>query len=444
MIRGMTSQHAGPADEAAALRLEAERAEAATLWRDAAGAYELCLSLAAPGEDEAALLTAAGRCYWNMSEARTAWRMLRRAITLYQQRGDALGQAGATLELQRIWGPPERQREMAQSALDALGAGDPHMQALLLVRVARFMPEGEWRAPFDRGIGIAREHGFEDVLAVARERDAWVAGDEGRADDAVAIFTEIHEAFARLNIYDAAANALRGAGYNALTFGSIDGGYELARRAFEYASGVHLDFQAQLAQMDMAAVHFARGDFAACQATLDLVPHAADFRGDLHRLWMAERRGEGEAALRHLPDPSRGGGAPTAMGQIHAAAAAALHHAGRNDAARQALGAWAEVERRPADDYAEEAAVLVDCLPELGDEDLLRRVHGGFHNETNPRGALGQFTPLQGRAIAPLHAAVAHRLGLEDEARAVARAGRAWCEAERLAHDAAICARYAG
>jgi len=51
----------------------------ATRWDEAAREYEAALSLVTagegPGEDEAALLTALGACYWNLSEARTAWRM---------------------------------------------------------------------------------------------------------------------------------------------------------------------------------------------------------------------------------------------------------------------------------------------------------------------------------------------------------------------------------
>lgn len=440
---GMTPQDAGPADSAAAARLEGERAEAATLWRDAATAYERCLSLNSPDEDEATLLTAAGRCYWNLSEARTAWRMLRRAITLYEQRGDALGQARATIEILRIWGPPDRHRAMAQAAIDALGDGDAHLRALLLVRLARYAGS-DWQETFDRGTAIARAHGFADILAIAREREGWVAGDEGRYEDGIAALLDVHETFARMKMHDSAAGTLRGAGYAALECGLLDRGYDIARRAFEYARDVHLEFNTQLAQMDMAGVHFARGDLDACQATLGLVPHAQDFRGDLYRLWVAERRGEGEAALRHLPDPARGGNTPTAMGQLHAAAAAALHHAGRRAAAAQALRAWSEVARDPPGDAGEEAAVLVDVLPALGDDDLLRLVHGGFHNEAMPRTMLARFSPLQGRAVAPVHAAIAHRLGLAGHGREVAREGAAWCERERLAHDAALCARYAG
>ena len=49
------------------------------------------LSLLAGGdggdEDEVGLLTALGGCYWNLAEARTSWRTLRRAIALAQERG---------------------------------------------------------------------------------------------------------------------------------------------------------------------------------------------------------------------------------------------------------------------------------------------------------------------------------------------------------------------
>ena len=70
-------------------RRAAEDAEDATRWQEAIAEYEQCLSLIGPtpdgaGQDEAELLTALGRCYWNLSEARTAWRTLRRAISLYQ------------------------------------------------------------------------------------------------------------------------------------------------------------------------------------------------------------------------------------------------------------------------------------------------------------------------------------------------------------------------
>lgn len=87
-------------------RIAAERASAATLWDDAVREYEAALSLVAAGdaagEDKAARLTALGSCYWNLAEARTAWRTLRRAISLCRDRGDGAGMARATVEIVRI------------------------------------------------------------------------------------------------------------------------------------------------------------------------------------------------------------------------------------------------------------------------------------------------------------------------------------------------------
>src|SRR5690348_4768572 len=132
----MTSE---PATAAKDHRLQAERFAEATLWDDAVREYEAALSIVssggAPDEDEAALLTALGSCYWNLSEARTAWRTLRRAITLYRERRDGVGVARATVEILRIWGPPDRQRAMTEEALEALGDADPYLRARLLLRL---------------------------------------------------------------------------------------------------------------------------------------------------------------------------------------------------------------------------------------------------------------------------------------------------------------------
>ena len=79
-------------------RIAAEAAEAATQWRDAVREYEECLSIVSQspddaGQDEVVLLTGLGRCYWNLAEARTAWRTLRRAISLTKDSGDGVAQA---------------------------------------------------------------------------------------------------------------------------------------------------------------------------------------------------------------------------------------------------------------------------------------------------------------------------------------------------------------
>ncbi|MGB2695118.1 MAG: hypothetical protein WBD55_08015 [Dehalococcoidia bacterium] len=423
-------------------RLAGEAAENATLWQEAVREYEQCLSLAAQtadsaGRDEPALLTSLGRCYWNLSEARTAWRTLRRAISLYQERGDPVGQAHATVEILRIWGPPERHRMMAEEALLALGDAEPYLRARLLLAL-RWSDEN-FEEMYTQAIALAEQHGFEDILASRVQREAWQAIDDGRVDEGTRLFLSAHETYARLGIHDVAAGTLRGAGFGTLESGRLDEGFGFASRAFEYASSVNLHFAAQLALMDMAGVHFARGDFAACEALLDRSPGDSDFRGDLYRMWMAEARADIDGALRLMVSPERGGNTPTAVGQIHAAAAGLLFRAGKVDAASQALRAWGEVERPDNDAYWTETPALLECLTALGDDALLRRVYDSFKSRDERVKTAVRFSTLQGRALAPLLGGVCLRLALLEEAERHYREGLAWCERERCARDAALC-----
>ena len=64
-----------------------------------------------------ALFEAAGRCQIRAAEARVGWRNLMRAITLYQERGDGIGQARATLELPGSGAAPERLAGIAVTPL---------------------------------------------------------------------------------------------------------------------------------------------------------------------------------------------------------------------------------------------------------------------------------------------------------------------------------------
>jgi len=426
--------------EAEQHRQRAEAAEEATLWRDAIREYEECLSLAtaAPdgaGQDQAGLLTALGRCYWNISEARTGWRTLRRAISLYQERGDGVGQAEATLEILRIWGPPERHRMMTEDAIRALGDAEPYLRARLLLDLGW---GDETSGHREEALSLAERHGYKDVLASRIQQRAWQAMEDGRVDDSVALFEEAHQAYARLGVHHPASGTLRGAGFNVIEAGYLDRGFELARRAFEYASNVHLDFQSQLALMDMAAIPYARGKFDRCEELLGQAPSKSDFRGDLLHMWMAEERGDVDRALGLMVDPVRGGRTPTADGQIHAAAAGLLFRAGREDAAKQALQTWAAVERADAEPYWMEAPALLECLLALGDEALLRKVYDAF-GTMDKRGTPARFSTLQGRSFAPARAGVCARLGLLEEAERHYREGLAWCEQERCVRDAELC-----
>lgn len=427
-------------------RAAAIAAEEATLWREAVDAYEAALTAvartpAAGGLEEAGLLTALGRCYWNLAEARTAWRTLRRAISISQERAGGVAQAKATVEILHIWGPPDRHRSMAENALQALGDGDPYLRALLLLDLGwQDEPSDDADDRYAEALALAEEHGFEDILTSRVQRQAWGLMEDGQLDEAIPLFENAHETYARLHVHHVAAGVLRGAGFNLIEAGRLDDGFEFAQRSFEYAAGVNLTFGAQLALMDMIGVAFARDEFDRCEKLLASSPGDSDFRGDLYRMWMAEARGDMDGALRLMVDPDRGGNTPTAVGQIHAAAAGLLFRAGKADAAQAALRAWATVERPGGDEpYWMEAAPLTECLVALGDEELVRRVHQAFLAQEERSGSPARFSTLQGRALAPVRAAVCLRLGLLDEAERHYRDGLAWCEQERLPRDAERC-----
>ncbi|MDP9236049.1 MAG: hypothetical protein M3P30_01390 [Chloroflexota bacterium] len=416
-----------PASKAQAAHAAAERAEEETLWDVAAQRYEAALSLI-PGTsmaaDEADLLTALGRCYWNLSDARTAWRTLRRAIALYRDRDDGVGMARATLEILRIWGPPDRQKSMAEEALEALGDRDAHLRSMLLWRARRE----------DEALTLAREHGFDSVLIVEKERDAYGAYDDGRVEDANNVLRQVHELHARSRNYQGAAGVLRYAGFETMAMGLLDDGERWAAETVGYARKVHLRFTEQLALMDLVGVAFARCDFARCETLIAERPAETDFRGDLYRMWIAEFRGDLAAALALMVDPERGGGATTALSQTHAAAAGLLHHAGREDAARHELEVWASVARE-GQSFCDEAPALADCLISLGSDALVREIHDQFENRKAPV----VYSTLQGRGEAYVRAVIALRLGYRDHARDLFNAGLAWADRERCPIDAGRC-----
>lgn len=215
-------------------------AEEATRWQDAVREYEHCLSLLSDPDPrlEAALLTALGRCYWNLSEAKPSWRALRRAISLYLQLDDGIGQARATVEILRIWGPPERQRKMADEALNALGNADPYLYARLLLRLRWFDEDVDEK--LHEAMAIAERYGFEDLLVERLDQQAWMANEEGRIEDAIQLREQAYEASARSHEYDAACGNLRRSGSSTSMFGMLDRGFGLSQRAFDYAMSVNL------------------------------------------------------------------------------------------------------------------------------------------------------------------------------------------------------------
>lgn len=404
----------------------ARAAEAATLWDEAVAHYEAALTQLPAAADEAELLTSLGACYWNLSEARTAWRTLRRAIALYTERGDGRGVATATLALLRIWGPPDRQRTMAEAALEALGDGDPQLRAWLLARMRRL----------DEAFHLADEHGFDDVRIIQMAEDGWAALKRGDLDAGAAHLREAHARYATIRQYQPAANMIREAGFELLQFGRIDEGDCVAAEAVAYARSVHLRFHEQLAQLDRVGAAFARCEFDRCEHLLGELTNNTDFRADLYRMWIAELRGDTASALALMVNPERGGGAPTAMSQTHAAAAGALFRAGRYDVARREMDAWAEI-ARTYDSMPDEAPALLDCLIGVGSDELVQEVRDAYA----PRDAEAHhvYSTLQGRGMDEVRGALALRLGDLGEAERWFRAGAAWAAGQRLPLDEARC-----
>jgi hypothetical protein len=157
-------------------------------------------------------------------------------------------------------------------------------------------------------------------------------------------------------------------------------------------------------------------------------------------MWIAEARGNVDTALRLMVDPERGGKAPGAVGQIHAASAGVLYNAGRHDAAQQALTAWKDIDRRgDTEAFWMEASAALDCILALGDDALFQRIYGALERRDELVRAPARFATLQGRAVAPLRAGVCLKLGLVDEAERHYREGLAWCEQERCIADAERC-----
>src|SRR3970040_800819 len=115
--------------------------------------------------------------------------------------------ARATAEILRSWGPPERQRAMADEALAALGDAEPYLRALLLVRGYRWDDDGADEA-FAKAMAIAQQHGFEDLLTIRVDREGWAAFEAGRIDDGIARMESAHETYARLQRYEPAAGVL--------------------------------------------------------------------------------------------------------------------------------------------------------------------------------------------------------------------------------------------
>ncbi|HEX5480585.1 MAG TPA: hypothetical protein VFY79_12775 [Dehalococcoidia bacterium] len=361
---------------------------------------------------------------------RPAWRSLRRAISLARDVGDGIGQACATVGILRIWGPPDKQREMADEALDALGDRDPHLRALLLLR------SGRWSEAFV----IAEARGFDDILQARKQDEAWEAIEAGRVDEFRSVMHGAHETLATLSDPDVAAGPLRALGFRLLQIGQLREGLRTLNETVAYARAHHLRFQEQLALIDVIGIAFAQNEIEECERLLGDLSGGVDFRADLYRMWIAQQRRDIDEALRLLVEPAAGGGALTALSQIHCAAAGMFFIAGREELATRELEEWAAVAREGVS-FAEEAPVATDCLVALGSEDLVREVRDAIARRDAESALPDRYCTLQGRSLDVARGALALRFGELDEARRHFETGLRWARDQRCPVDAGRCVR---
>ena len=420
--------HLMPADTIIA---EARDAEGRFEWHAGAEAYERALNDAsdegAPPHEIAEMLTGLGRCQRNMGEARAAWRSLMRAIALYREVGLAEAMANASIEALRIWAPPERQRAIAEAALDALGPGESPQHVELLIRL-------DEPARDEEALAIARRRGYDDVLA---QWALWMDGpglvEHGRVDDYMELVQRAHTAHEAAGDFDRAAGALRGAGYGLLALGDFTRGLRMAEASREYAAARNLRFPTQLAALDIAGVLFARDQLDACEALLDGIPGTLDFRIDLFRAWIAERRGNADMAVGLLPSPDRAGGAMGALSQVHAGRAGVFWRAGRHEGALREVEALADTARGDNRLIADAPAAL-DAILAKDDHPLFKEIL-----DQADRCPLDHYSTLQGRGIDRVRGWMALRLGDRETAARHFRAGIEWAEREGCTPDAAWC-----
>ncbi len=431
-------------------RLAAEQAQEVTGWTEAARHYETCLSLVTEaddrfGEDEAELLTALGKCARNAGEYRTAWRSLMPAITLYQERRDAISLARTTLEAVLVFGPIARRLELAEAALAGLEGSDPHLEARLLMEIARFDPDKTATA-LDRVSQLVARHHFPDVEAHLLMSESFRAA---TLRDAAQMLREAFERFAKLGLVRDAANALRFWALAIAGEGRLDDAISAFQEAYKYARQHHHRFYEEVTAAPLSAIFLARSDFVAFDALMEeAAGDASVFSIATMRAWRAELAGDLERAVALSPNPALAVGDPEDPVMIHAHRAGLLLNAGDETAAREQYSRFQEVlQSLPLPGHrfqrfdgliVSPGALILDDAFVLADEKFIKAVasYVRFY-EGHPRWG-GPYLWVRG-SWDRLGAVVYLLRGLVDDAERLLRAGLEWCERERCPIEAGRC-----
>ena len=429
-------------------KLAAEQAEGQSAWDLAARQYEHCLALVTEaedglGEDEAALLAAHGVCARNAGDYRISWRSLMRAITLYQQRGDATAMARTTLEAAIVWTPGDRWVALAQRALAALGDGDPYLEARLLAclwapDLARLLDSKVAERVRRRASELAEQYGFEDVRAQILYADGFDAFETGDWERAASLFWEAYERFAGQGLVGQASNAFFVHVYSLLYRGSLQEALAKAEEGLAYARDHGIRFLDEVCAACVAAILLARCDFRAFDALAEEHAYDVSYAVPALRASRAEAAGELTRAIALLPDLSAAGGVPVYLAQIHAVRARVLLNAGRVGEAQQEFSWMCESLRDfPLAESFDGMAfnfhvlgALDEALPALGGDAYMRGVD-----------SLGVVPAIDfaGRNGYRILADLSLHLGQTAEAERRFQAALDWAERERCPIEAGRC-----
>jgi len=436
--------------------LAARQAEAQFAWREASRLYSSCVDILhsrdpRPEGDEAALLTAWGRCAFNDGDGATAWRVLMQAIDHARARADGTAEAQAAFEAVRTFAPDARRITVAREALLALGDADPRLEAALLAWVvllgsgsADLASADELKRAAQRATTLA-EGAMPLVQAQLANTAAREAAVEGRLDAAAAGYRRAHEiATASGNLNGGAINGY----FLAVTEfqrGSIEAGRRAAFTALGEVQGYGLRVVERSLHALLAASHLARAEYAELERLGGDPSNRATYVPFL-LCAVHEIRNERTDSAELLGIAPMGGNALATVPHF-AARARALWMAEEVEAARtdfeaacnatQGLRVWHSRTNRRV--IPELIAPLDEALVGLGDESFLRAVHEFGHFIFDDAPERLYYDGLSGRSVLRVLASVALGLDEAEDALAWYTEALAWCEREGCPIEAGRC-----
>lgn len=407
-------------------------AEGTLAWEIALRHYEWCQSLLheRPGQstlDEAAVLTAKGRCHLYSGSFRDSWADLTHAAAIFRERADWAGSAGATLLAIRNWPSPARQLEVIDRALEAPGTPDNRLEAQLLVGRARI-----WGR--DRELALTETEDPADVRAQLTLFYAEVAVGETRWLDAAPLYREAASQFEALGDMEKAARTLFDwaacfcyAGLISQTEANHAEVVEYARRLRNPTMAISLQVLATLALF--------RADFARARYLLDQAPQdrarAVGLFMYAHsiRIRLAELQGDLDEAEKLLSELVPYSAAPLDQMIIYGTRSRVLLEVGKGQAALDELQVLAasvleslKGEAHPIIRW--NAPYAGRSLVELGDEGLVRAVYDHYR-------AIPEYRVYFLGSADELRGSLALRLGLVEEAEQWYTRGLDWARQER-------------